>query len=67
MTRLSRTNKRTVKLSTPEVVDAVDVAAAVAEGQTDIDDVSYRELQVMAKAAGLKASGSRAALIERLA
>ncbi len=66
MTRISRINKRSVKKSTPEVVDAVVVAAAVAEGHTDIDDVSYRELQVMAKASGLKASGSREALIARL-
>ncbi len=59
MTRLSRTNKRSVKKSTPAVAENVS--------EVTLGDLSYRELQAEAKGRGLKASGTKADLIERLA
>lgn len=61
MTRISRTNKRTVKKSTPvpEVVEAKPEVSLITR--------SYRQLQEMAKARGLKANGSTADLLARLA
>lgn len=71
MTRINKVNKRTVKLSTPTVpvmtahpvsVDEVNVPATGAS----FSDMSYRDLQAIAKECGLKASGTKADLIERL-
>ena len=66
MTRISRTNKRAVKKSTPEQVEA---RAALATGgiPDEVVEPTYRELQAMAKGRGLKANGSKADLLERLA
>ncbi len=72
MTRLSKTNKRSVKKSTPlplmsATVEAVEAAAGDVDGLKPLSDLSYKELQAMAKRYGFKANGTMADLIERLA
>ncbi len=71
MTVMTKPNKRDVKKSTnPVTVEAIEEAVAAAEPTVNpplfLGDLSYRELQVLAKERGLKASGTKAALIERL-
>ena len=69
MTVMTKPNKRDVKKSTPlaaaEVVEVLSEAEEAAEDLADLNDMSYRELQAMAKDNGLKASGTRADLVER--
>lgn len=66
MTRTTKVHKRSVKKSTPEVAE---VKPKVAENVSEVtlSDLSYRDLQAEAKLRGLKASGTKADLIERLA
>ncbi len=70
MTRLTKTNKRSVKKSTPwTATKAVAEMNATEDELLDLEELngmSYRELQAMAKEAGLKANGTKADLIERL-
>jgi len=60
MTQISRTNKRSVKKSTPKLIEPVVEVKREPE-------LSYEELQAKAKKLGLKASGSAKALKERIA
>lgn len=66
MTRINKTNKRSVRKATavfePETTEIAKPRASVLW-----EDMSYKELQVEAKRCGLKANGSKADLIERLA
>ena len=67
MTVMTKPNKRDVKKSTPVSVMSVTVeAVTAAAGDVVGPELSYRELQAKAKSLGLKASGTKAALIERL-
>ena len=77
MTKLSRTNKRSVKKSTPLPVMSATVGAVTAVAGdvepkektvtfADLNKLSYRSLQLNAKIHGLKANGTKADLIERL-
>lgn len=66
MTRLNKTNKRTVKKSTP-VAEIVRPQLEATEPKVSLITRSYRQLQAMAKERGLKASGSTADLMARLA
>ncbi len=68
MTRLTKPNKRDVKKSTPlpGVEETLTPEEETAEDMADLDDMSYRELQALAKRLGLKANGSKLDLIERL-
>lgn len=61
MTRLNRSNKRDVKKSTPKTA-----AKPIAEAPVDLSTLSYKELQAKAKSLGLKASGTKVALIKRI-
>ncbi len=66
MTVMTKPNKRDVKKSTI-VAETVSVSFdETVSPEVELGEASYRELQAMAKDAGLKASGSKATLIERL-
>ena len=70
MTVMTKTNKRSVKKSTPlpveKVMDSI-VKEMVTEPTVSLITRSYKELQAMAKDRGLKANGSTADLMARLA
>ena len=69
MTKLSRTNKRSVKKSTPVSITAeavVPESEMISKVTEDWSILSYRDLQLNAKIHGLKASGTKADLIARL-
>lgn len=74
MTVHTKVNKRTARKSRKST-NPVTVAEVTAEmnatedellDTADLTDMSYKELQAMAKDNGLKASGTKADLIERL-
>lgn len=70
MTVMTKVNKRSVKKSTNlPIAEGVEaISPEVAEEPTvSLITRSYRELQAMAKELGLKASGSMADLMARLA
>lgn len=66
MTRLTKPNKRDVKKSTP-VAETATPTVVVGPNVVDAKVLTYRELQAEAKSLGLKASGTKADLIARLA
>ncbi len=61
MTRLSKSNKRGVKKSTPKTA-----AKPIAEAPVDLSTLSYKKLQAKAKSLGLKASGTKGDLTKRI-
>jgi len=65
MTLRSKTNKRSVKKSTPEPGQPIsdEIKEVVVKEPIEL---SYKELQAKAKELGLKASGSAVALRERI-
>lgn len=70
MTVHTKPNKRDVKKSTVVIDKTPSVGATTVGRQAteicEISNLSYRELQAKAKRDGLKASGSKTALIERI-
>ncbi|KKK67891.1 hypothetical protein LCGC14_2949550 [marine sediment metagenome] len=68
MTVMTKPNKRDVKKSTPVAVGPVPdvVRARSAIEICEISNLSYNDLRSRAKKLGLKANGSKAALIERV-
>lgn len=62
MTRINKVNKRSIKKSTP-VAEVTETAKPFPDEPIAF---SYRELQAETKRLGLKASGSKSDLIDRI-
>lgn len=68
MTRINKVTKRSVKKSTPVAIPTAEVVAPEPlTGKVVFAEMSYKYLQAEAKRMGLKANGTTADLIERLA